>query len=52
MEYCDAGTLEMIQHEKPNAVYNFNECLQTILEVVKGVRYLHNSSIIHRDLKP
>lgn len=50
MDYCEGGTLrELIQHP---VHLSFQQRLQIIIDVLKGLEYAHQNDIIHCDLKP
>ncbi|XP_061187004.1 serine/threonine-protein kinase Nek4-like [Saccostrea echinata] len=53
MEYCSGGTL--FQHigalKRDNKVMDEEEFVSTLIQIAKGVEFLHDNAIIHRDLK-
>ena len=52
MEYCDFGNISIIQTEKYNGLFSFEECSSIVQEVIEGLKYMHNHNILHRDIKP
>lgn len=54
MEYCDAGTLRDKINLYTLSEKKFDENLiwYWSLQILSGIRYIHNKGIIHRDLKP
>ena len=54
MEYCDAGTLRDKINLYTLSEKKFNENLiwYWSLQILNGIKYIHNKGIIHRDLKP
>lgn len=51
MEYCANGSLQKQIDTKPIEWTNTLKAI-AIMEIVKGMIYLHENDIIHRDLKP
>ncbi|XP_062590189.1 serine/threonine-protein kinase Nek4-like [Saccostrea cucullata] len=53
MEYCGGGTLyQHIQNlKKDNKVMDEEEFVSTLVQISKGVEFLHDNAVIHRDLK-
>ncbi len=60
MPYCELGDLQKLMHRKRTIwsqkkfPSNLDEVsvLQWILQLCKGVEYIHQQQIVHRDLKP
>ena len=48
MEYLPGGTLK----QKLGQVIPWQEAIQTLLPVARGLAYAHQHSVIHRDVKP
>ncbi len=48
MEYASEGTLKDFMSSNPTS----GEIKKIIVDIIKGVAYLHSEGIIHRDLKP
>ena len=48
MEYASEGTLKDFMSSNPTS----GEIKKVIVDIIKGVAYLHSEGIIHRDLKP
>jgi serine/threonine protein kinase len=48
MEYCSEGDLNDVIG---NPRYDFMDLLTFMLEISKGVLYLHSSKVVHRDIK-
>ncbi|MDD2942766.1 MAG: serine/threonine-protein kinase [bacterium] len=51
MEYVDGITLAERIADTTEKI-SFNECLEILLEIAKGLEEAHSQQIIHRDLKP
>jgi len=53
MEYCDNGDLfQKIQdHQKNGTLFKENEIWNIYIQVVRGLKVLHEMNIFHRDLK-
>ena len=54
MEYCNGKSLrEYIEkYKKENKIIPENQIIRYMIDILQGIKYLHNSKIIHRDLKP
>jgi serine/threonine protein kinase len=53
MEYMDGGTLEQwMRHEGAHSKEHLRGTIRILVEVCKGLEYLHQHGVIHRDLKP
>lgn len=50
MDYCEGGTLRELLLRSIHL--NFEQRLQIIMDVLKGLEYAHQSDVIHCDLKP
>ena len=49
MEYCSKGSLKNLTQNNP---INFKEAVDIIVQVSRGVGFLHENGYIHRDIKP
>jgi NIMA (never in mitosis gene a)-related kinase len=53
MEYAEGGDLyhKIKQHKKQNSHIDEQQAWRYIIQMVKGLKVLHDLSIFHRDLK-
>lgn len=53
MEFADNGDLfqKITEHQKNNTNFSENEIWSVFIQVVIGLRALHELKILHRDLK-
>ena len=56
-EFCKAGSLSgfiksLKTNEKNKKKYDMNKKLDWLIQIAKGMRYLHTKNVIFRDLKP
>lgn len=51
LEYCDGGNLLTYQSKLKNKTFPLAEALEILVEVMKGLRLVHEFNYIHRDIK-
>ena len=51
LEYCENGTLKKFLEQNKGKM-SFDYKIKLLIEISKGMEYLHFKKIIHRDLKP
>ena len=53
MEYADGGDLyeRIKKHKKNKTQFSETEIWRIFIQVVKGLKTLHNNKVLHRDLK-
>jgi mitogen-activated protein kinase kinase 1 len=51
LEYMDCGTMKDIMKNHPGGIEEQKLAFMA-REILKGLRYLHDSKVVHRDLKP
>ncbi len=53
MEYADGGDLyeKIVEHKKNKTKFEEGDIWEIFVQIVKGLRYLHELKILHRDLK-
>jgi serine/threonine protein kinase len=50
-EFCDNGNLRTFLKQNKNKL-DYKSKLKILIDISKGMDYLHFKKIIHRDLKP
>ncbi|MGC4046671.1 MAG: protein kinase [Armatimonas sp.] len=51
LEYCDGGNLLTYQSKLKNKVFPIAEAIDIVVDVLKGLKVIHESNYIHRDIK-
>jgi serine/threonine protein kinase len=51
MEYCEQGNLLSYQANLPGRVFELNHAIQIMVEIMKGLKWIHESTYVHRDIK-
>ena len=51
MEYCEQGNLLTYQSRLPGRTFTLSHALKVIVEVMKGLKCIHEKNFIHRDIK-
>lgn len=51
MEYCEQGNLLTYQSKLPGKVFPLKHAVKVIVEVMKGLKCIHEKNFIHRDIK-
>jgi len=50
-EFCAGGTVFALLHQRPELPLPWSQRLKMVLDVAKGMNFLHWRKVIHRDLK-
>jgi serine/threonine protein kinase len=51
LEYCDQGNLLTYQARLPGKTFPIEQALRVLVEVLKGLKCIHEKNFIHRDIK-
>lgn len=51
MEFCETGNLLTYQSKLPGKVFTLDNAVRVIVEVMKGLKTIHENNFIHRDIK-
>ena len=51
LDYCDQGNLLTYQARLPGKTFPLDQALRVLVEVLKGLRCIHEKNFIHRDIK-
>lgn len=51
LEYCDGGNLLTYQSKLKTKTFPLQEALEIVVEVLKGLKAVHENNYIHRDIK-
>jgi len=51
MEYCEQGNLLTYQAKLPSKIFPLRQASRVIIEVMKGLKCIHEKNFIHRDIK-
>ena len=51
MEYCENGNLLTYQSKLTGKTFSLSQALTVIVNVMKGLKCIHESNFIHRDIK-
>ena len=51
MPFCSGGELKKVLANSPNKKFTERQIKFYMIQLISGLKYLHDSSIMHRDLK-
>ena len=51
MEYCEMGNLLTYQSRLHGKTFTLSHAMQIVVEVMKGLKLIHEKNFIHRDIK-
>lgn len=51
MEYCEMGNLLTYQAKLPGKTFPLKHAIKIMVEVLKGLKCIHEKNFIHRDIK-
>lgn len=51
MEYCEMGNLLTYQAKLPGKTFTLKQATKVMVEVLKGLKCIHEKNFIHRDIK-
>lgn len=52
LEYCKQGNLEGYQASLPTRTFELKQAVEILVDIMKGLRCIHEMKFIHRDIKP
>lgn len=51
MEYCESGNLLTHQAKLPGKIFPLKDAVKVVVEVMKGLKCIHEQDFVHRDIK-